>query len=189
MPGFPSILLLAQESASPDELYDIIVLAPEKPVWPLVFYLVLALLLLAALGVWIRYLLRSRKTASGAENASVKAIRQLRELEQSHDTLEPNRFGLALSETLKDYLSATFADPVRFETTQEFLARLARGGTDLPPAAQQELKEFLVAAEEVKFGNTPDAAERTMPLFHRAKALLSLCQSINSGEREKDKAG
>ena len=186
MPGFFSILLLAQENPSPDELYDIIILAPERSIWPLVFYLILGLLILAGLGIGAWYLLRSRKATSRSESATAKAHRQLRELSLRHDELEPNRFSLALSETLKDFLAAVFADPVRFETTQEFLARIARNGTKLPPAAQQELKEFLIAAEEVKFGNTPDAGEQTLPLLQRARSLVNLCRSINSGERKGD---
>lgn len=185
MPGIFSILLLAQAPPSSDELYDIVVLAPEKSMWPLAFYLILGLLLLAGLGAWIWYLLRTRKTASANESATAKANRQLRELSLRHDELEPNRFSLALSDTLKDFLAAVFADPVRFETTQEFLARIARNGTNLPPAAQQELKEFLIAAEEVKFGNTADAGEQTLPLLHRARSLVNLCRSINSGERKR----
>ena len=186
MPGFASILLLAQESPSPDELYDIIVLAPEPSIWPLVFYLLLGLLLVAGLAAGAWYLLRLRKKASSGESATAKANRQLRELSLLHEEWEPNRFSLALSETLKDFLSAVFADPVRFETTQEFLARIARHGTKLPPAAQEELKEFLVAAEVVKFGNTPDAAGQTLPLLQRARSVVALCRSINSGERKRD---
>ncbi|NLT71188.1 MAG: DUF4381 family protein [Verrucomicrobiaceae bacterium] len=176
-----SILLLAQQpAASSDELYDIIELTPEESAWPLLLYsfLVLLLLLGAVLAVW--FFLRSRKPNLAAESPIGIAQRQLRELEQSDGDQEPNRYALVLSETIKDFLAATFADPVRYETTEEFLGRLSQEGTKLPPAAQQELRDFLLAAEEVKFGNAPDSKSRTTPLLQKAKNLLTLCTAINS---------
>jgi len=184
MSGFPFIIPLAQ-AAPPDELYDIVVLAPEKPIWPLLLFIALACLLVGGL-VWMGfYLLRSRRQPVRRETAVGVALRRLRELEQSHGDLEPNCFSLAVSETLKDFLSATFGDPVRFETTQEFLSRVSWQGTKLPSAAQQSLKDFLVAAEEVKFGNAPDASEKTLPLLQRANELVTLCRTISSESSEK----
>ncbi len=172
-------LLGQSDAASPDELYDIIEIAPETSLWPVVIYSLLALLLLIGVAFAIRYFLRSRQTDSPRESLIRIAQRQLRELEQTGDELEPNRYALALSETLKDFLAATFADPVRYETTQEFLGRLSREGTKLPPAAQQELRDFLIAAEEVKFGNAPGSEDRSTPLLQKAKSILTLCTAIN----------
>lgn len=179
MSGFHIISSLAQ-AAPPDELYDIVVLKPEKSIWPLVIFISLACLLVGGL-IWMGiYLLRSRRQPVRRETPAGVALRRLRELEQSHGDLDPNHFSLAVSETLKDFLSATFGDPVRFETTQEFLSRVSWQGTKLPSAAQQSLKDFLVAAEEVKFGHAPDAKQKTLPLLHRANELVSLCRTISS---------
>lgn len=174
------MIFLPAQAAPPDGLYDIVVLAPEESIWPLVLFIGLACLLLGGL-VWMGFfLLRSRRSPTARETPFGEARRRLRELEQSHDELEPNRFSLAVSETLKDFLAATFADPVRFETTQEFLSRVSWQGTKLPSAAQQSLREFLIASEEVKFGNAPDADRKTLPLLHRANELVSLCRTISS---------
>lgn len=185
IPAFSRTILAqatAQESGpSADELYDIVELAPETSIWPIVFYSILILLLLVGVALIAWYYLRSRKTTTAKESPVIIAQRQLRQLEQNESELEPNRYALALSETLKDFLASTFADPVRYETTQEFLGRLSRQGTSLPPAAQQELRDFLIAAEEVKFGNAPGSEARTAPLLQKAKNLLSLCTAINSG--------
>lgn len=177
---YPRSLLAQQPGASSDELYDIIELAPEESIWPLLSYALLIFLLIvgAVLAIWL--FLRSRKPNSVGEAPIRVAERQLRELEMTEGEREPNRYALALSETIKDFLAATFADPVRYETTEEFLGRLSQEGTSLPPAAQQELREFLVAAEEVKFANTSDSATRTAPLLQKAKNLLTLCTAINS---------
>lgn len=177
---FSNPLLAQTPGASSDELYDIIELAPEESIWPLLVYSFLVFLLLVGAVLVIWFFLRSRKPSSARESPIKIAQQQLRELERTEGEQEPNRYALALSETIKDFLAATFADPVRFETTEEFLGRLSREGTKLPPAAQQELRDFLIAAEEVKFGNTPDSATRTTPLLQKAKNLLTLCTSINS---------
>ena len=182
IPAFPRIILAQETGTSPDELYDIVELAPETSIWPLIIYSALFLFLLAGIALIAWYYLRSRKTATGKESPVVIAQRQLRNLAQSEGELEPNRYALALSETLKDFLAATFADPVRYETTQEYLARLSRDeATKLPPAAQQELLDFLLAGEEVKFGNAPGSGTRATLLLQKAKNILSLCSAINSG--------
>ena len=180
MPAFLLSLLARQPAATSDELYDIIEVAPEDSIRPILFYGLLVFLLLvgAALAIWL--FLRSRKSAPPRKSPAEIAHRQLQELERTGAEAEPNRYALALSETIKDFLAATFADPVRYETTQEFLGRLSREGTRLPPAAQQELREFLLAAEEVKFGNAPGSENRAIPLMQKAKNLLTLCTSINS---------
>jgi hypothetical protein len=189
IPAFSRTILAqatAQESSpSADELYDIVELAPETSIWPIVFYSLLVLLLFVGVALIAWYYLKSRKTVATKDSPAIIAQRQLRNLEQSESELEPNRYALALSETLKDFLAATFADPVRYETTQEFLGRLSHQGTSLPPAAQQELRDFLIAAEEVKFGNAPGSEARTAPLLQKAKNLLSLCTAINSGSTRK----
>ncbi|HQZ27197.1 MAG: hypothetical protein KA250_06485 [Verrucomicrobiales bacterium] len=180
MPSLIDFALLAQDSAGPDELYDIIVLAPERPIWPLVFYVVVGLILLGLMIWLICYFLKSHHSRKTSESPTIKAVRILKRLEQSRSEIEPNHFSLSLSETLKDFLAETFSDPVRFETTQEFLRRIATESTRLPPAAQEGLKAFLLAAEEVKFGNPADAEMRTEPLLHQAKGVISLCSAINS---------
>ncbi len=139
---------LAQgEVPATDELYDIIVPTPDEPFWSLLIYPLLALAMTVALVWLIVYVLRSRKPVQSAENSFVRAGRRLHRLELNHEEMEPNQFSLAVSDTLKDFLSELFSDPVRYETTQEYLARMRRVGTRLPEAAQQELSEFLTTSE------------------------------------------
>ncbi len=175
----PTLFTLAQaEAAPPDGLYDIVLPAPERSPWPLFAALVFALLLAGAVVWLVRFLLRNRPAPDAPP--SFKALREFDRLDRERDELAPNRFALAVSDALKDYFTARFRDPVRYETAEEFLARLAREGTRLPPAVQQELRDFLTASEEVKFANRPDAAEWTRPLMQRARALVSLCESVNA---------
>lgn len=170
----------AETPPPPDGLYDIVVLQPEPPLWPLLASLLFALLL-AAGTVWlIVWLLRRPARTGPAVPPAVRAAGELERLERLHDELPPNRFALSLSEILKNYLDERFGDRVRYETAEEFLARLARTGSSLPSAAQQELRDFLLAAEGVKFGHSPEAAAATRSLLKRARSLLSLCESVNA---------
>lgn len=175
----PTLFTLAQaDAAPPDGLYDIVLPPPEPSLWPLLLSLVLALLLVAAVVWLVRHLLRHR--APPAAPPQARALRALDRIERQQDELAPNRFVLTVSDVLKDYFAERFHDPVRYETTEEFLVRLSREGTRLPSAAQQELRDFLTASEEVKFGNRPDASDWTRPLLHRARNLVALCESVNA---------
>ncbi len=175
----PTLSILAQTDATPPEgLYDIVVPPPETELWPLLLSLVLALLIVAG-AVWlVRHLLRHREPPAAPPQD--RALRAFDRIERQQDELAPNRFALAVSDALKDYFAERFRDPVRYETTEEFLARLSREGTRLPSAAQQELRDFLAASEEIKFGNRPDASDRTRPLLKRARNLVGLCESVNA---------
>jgi len=173
---------LAQQAPPADDIRDIVVLEPPQSVWPLVLTIALALLAVAAVALlawwWMR---RSRRTAAMPPEA--RARDQFRRLAAERETMEPNRFGLAVSEALKTYLADKFDDPVRYETTPEFLERVAREQPRLPDAAQQELRRFLTAADEVKFANAPDAAERTAPLLKMAENVVHLCQVVGQEAR------
>jgi hypothetical protein len=180
----PTLLTLAQAPAAevPEGIYDIIVPEAERPLWPLFVYLAIALLLIAGLVWLVLFLLRNRDPRVAAGTPASRALRELDSLERRRDELAPNAFALAVSETLKNYLAERHRDPVRYETTEEFLARLSHQGTRLPPSAQQALQEFLTSAEEVKFGHRTDAAASCQPLLQRARQLIGLCEIVNSGD-------
>jgi len=181
---YPTLFILAQAPAAevPEGIYDIIVPEAERPLWPLFVYLAIALLLIAGLVWLVLFLLRNRDPRVAAGTPASRALRELDSLERSRNELTPNAFALAVSETLKNYLAERHRDPVRYETTEEFLSRLPRQGTRLPPAAQQALHEFLTSAEEVKFGHRTDAAAACQPLLQRARQIVGLCETVNSAD-------
>ena len=166
----------------PEGIYDIIVPEVERPLWPLFVYLAIALLLIAGLVWLVLFLLQNRDPRLAPGSPSVRAQRELEAIERQSDELSPNAFALAVSETLKNYLAERHRDRVRYETAEEFLARLSREGTSLPPAAQEELQEFLTSAEEVKFGHRADAAAFCQPLLKSARQLVGLCETVNSDD-------
>ena len=183
----PTLFTLAQAPTAevPEGIYDIIVPEAERPLWPLFVYLAIALLLIGGLVWLVLYLLKSRDPRALTASPSVRAGREFDEIERRRDELAPNAFALAVSETLKNYLAERFRDPVRYESTEVFLARLSREGTCLPPPAQEELQEFLTSAEEVKFGHRADAAASCQPLLKSARHLIGLCEAVNAPEGSK----
>lgn len=170
-----------ETNAPPEGIYDIIVPAPEPSWWSIIGVLFLTLGVFALLIGLILYLLRHRDGSGRGPGPGQRVARELDRIDRNRDQLPPNRFALAISDALKDYLAERFRDPVRFETTPEFLKRISRSETPLPPAAVQELRDFLVAAEEVKFGNIRDAAELAGPLLRNARQLVAICESVSEG--------
>jgi hypothetical protein len=176
MPFPPSLAQTVPEP--PEDIYDILVPTPQPPLWPLVLSLFSAAVLVLAVALLVRLLLRSRAATAPRANAAERARLAIERAERGD--LSPNRFALALSEAVKNYLDVRFREPVRYETAEEFLARLSREGTSLPPAAQSALGDFLASAEEVKFGLPHDAAARLPELAREARDLVALCESINA---------
>lgn len=175
---------LAQQTPPTDDIYDIVVLAPKDPVWPAYFAIVILALVLVAVGVLVWWWLRKSNRGNSPLSPEQRAEGRLGALRQQHGSLDPNKFALAVSETLKDYLGEKFDDPVRYETAQEFLQRVSRQRSRMPGAAQQELQQFLMLSEELKFGSTEGAEERTLPLLETAERIVGLCHAIGDDSAE-----
>lgn len=174
-------MILAQQSPEttpgPDELYDIVVLAPEASIWPTVFIFSVVLLFFIALAILIWHLVKKYQDGKRGPSPAFQAKTTLREIEKHHTEWDANRFSLAISDTLKDYFSAKYADPVRFETTPEFLKRASEHGSRLPSPVQDELREFLTSSDELKFGNVSQAEKQTWPLFLKAGEIIQMCEA------------
>ncbi len=169
---------LAQTAPPENDIYDIVVLAPKDPLWPTIIWSLTGLLILGVLGYFLYRLLSPGKGKRPA-NLEAIAMQRLRTAQAQQEEVSPNAYTLALSEALKDYLSEKFKDPVRFETTQEFLGRISAAQSRLPVAAQQHLESFLVRADEVKFGNSSDGEKKAAPLGKIAEQVVQLCQVVN----------
>ncbi|MDF1823763.1 MAG: hypothetical protein P1U68_03925 [Verrucomicrobiales bacterium] len=169
----------AQSTPPADDIYDIVVLAPKDTVWPLVFWSALAFIIIGALGWMIWYLLRGSSGKEAGPSPESIAFRRFTLAHRDREDLSPNEYSLALSEALKDYLAAKYGDPVRFETTPEFLSRISQHESKMPAAAQQQLEAFLIHAEEIKFGNCSDAQSKAAPLGKTAEQIVQLCQMVN----------
>lgn len=181
---------LAQQPIGDDELIGDDMLfrnwtPPVRPSpWPMVFWMAVALsIAIVIVGVLV-YFLVIRKKARPAASPIAQARQRFSQLEQKREIMELGEYSRAVSDTLKDYLSAKFRDPVRYETSHEFLQRISTKETRLPDAAQQELGRFLVESEELKFANLDKDPATAAPLARRAENILNLCESISGADKE-----
>lgn len=174
MPVLPAMPRL--EGTPPeDDIYDIVVLAPKESLLPVILWALLALVLLLLAGVALWWLLRRRSRAPELSPRG-RAIRRLHQFERREAALAPNAFAHGLSETIKDFLVESYGDPLRYETTEEFLRRSStEDGATVPEAARRELVDFLLLADEVKFGASPDAARHGTGLLRKANSVIELC--------------
>ena len=183
-PAFSPGRVVARAAPPEGDIYDIVVLAPKDSFWPTLIWSLIGLLLIMAISYFLYRFLSPGKKGKQAASLETVAMQRLRAAHADREEVSPNAYSLALSEALKDYLSGKFDDPVRFETTQEFLSRISREQSRLPAAAQQHLESFLLRADEVKFGNASDAAAKAVPLGKIAEQVVQLCQVV----RDRDPA-
>lgn len=166
-------------NAPADDILDIVVLAPKESFTSVLFWLLVAILALIAMGVSIWLAFRNRTQSQSSPPPEIRVAHALKQLRVAREQLEPNQFSLRTSSALKDFLTEKFGEPVRYETTQEFLKRSTEEGSQLPEAAKNSLLEFLVAADELKFGNLADADERTAPLLEKAGQVVQACEQAS----------
>ncbi len=156
-----------------------------REIWP--WLLGGALLLIAvAVGValWLR---RSRKVEPPPPpwTLALAAISALR----ARLSREPQASELCLSEltdVVRRYLELRFEIRAQRQTTAEFLASLERGGGPLSEFHRAFLKEFLAAADMVKFAKL--AADRAMLEDALLKAEKLVLESVPSPDAKGGKA-
>lgn len=156
------------------DIKDIIPPEPLTSIWPLVFWISGALLVLITLsGLLYFFVLKDRSRKSPALSPQQIALRKLREIAEKAGKLTPNEFSLQVSETLKDYLSQRFGDPLRYETSEEFIARLSQSpDVKLPDSKRELVAGFVQISDEIKFGRPPDAEEKKPHLLQQAQSVV-----------------
>jgi hypothetical protein len=132
--------------------------AMQRRIWPKVLAGVLAVVMLAAGGI---YWIRRPRVAPPPPPAHVLALERLRDLEHRDwiglGLAEP--FFVAVTGIVRDYIEQAFGLRAPEQTTEEFLAGLS---TATEVAAHRDvLQPFLIAADEVKFARIP-ADQTTM---------------------------
>ncbi len=181
------IFPLIAQAPQTEDIRDIVVLAPEASIWPIVFWAVTGLLLVALIIGLIVFLIQRQKRIAHELAPETIALRSLTRLQADLQKMEPNAFGLEVSETLKNYLVAKFNDPIRYQTAEEFLSRFADSAildTPLPTAIHENLRTFISASEEIKFSKSPDTASQTAPLLALATNIVHLIQTIDESSKK-----
>ena len=167
--------LIAQ--AQPPNLPDIEEIDIPEPLpdpWKSLIWIGIGILIfIAVAAVVITIVLMLTREKKRTLTAEYVALKRLGEIEPRAPELTPNEFSIQVSVTLKDFVQSRFNDPVRFETTEEFLHRITEKPTiAITPQVRDQLADFLKIAEEIKFGLPPDAEARKMPLIQLAKEII-----------------
>jgi len=157
------------------DIEDIALPEPVKSPWPLIIGIVITVVILSV-AVWVVvYFLRQDANRKAPEMPPHRrALRELEQLEAQRDELSPNQFSQSVSLTLEVYLESQFSDRYRYETSEELIQRLATtASSQVPMSKRQQLVDFAVIAEEIKFGLPPDAEARKLPLLEQARAIVT----------------
>jgi hypothetical protein len=117
------------------------------------------------------------------------AMRRLRTL-QSHDLTDPDAvesFYVALSDTLRTYLSARLNVAIRERTTREVKAVLDRRA-EIPPAAVESLYTVLEQADLVKFADARPGPSLAAEALQAAQTAIAAIEDAASAETSPEDA-
>ena len=150
------------------EIQDI---APPVYVFPYPYWMVaLAVAIMLALligAAWlIRRHLKNRPTPPPPTPKQI-ALQALEKARMEIDRHEPYNFGIAVSDILRVYLSAQFSLPATKQTSQEFLASLARFSRFTEPE-KALLAAFLEKSDRIKFARIDATTDDSARLLQEA---------------------
>ena len=160
-------------------------LIPEKTV-PGWYGLIGAGVLMAAIGLLWWWKMRSSARREMLLPPWTRAEQELgilqKELEDGKTGLETGF--LRLTDLLRSYLEERFQMPARKRTAEEFLEELRSDSNPLPPSEKPFLRDFLTAAELVKFAKQPPERSLLLRALTGAKELV-----IRTTPAEENKEG
>lgn len=141
--------------------------------WVIVAFLVVATLLGLLL---FRFVNRVRpqvfvRAAPVGPPPHEEALRRLATLRTRQPSLGAHELAIEVSEILRDYVSARFGLPVRFQTTREFLDAAVRNPA-LSAIQREELGRFLGFCDLVKFARQPATATEQVGLLNNAETFI-----------------
>lgn len=130
------------------------------------------LLIPAALLAWVLWRLRRKTTPELPPwERAMLALHALRSELRDHRI--PLETGFArLTDLVRNYLETRFEIPASTRTTPEFLAELNSRTSPLPEAQRPFLRDFMTAADQVKFAKAPPSGELLDDALTRAEELV-----------------
>ena len=114
--------------------------------------IIITALLAAALLLTILYVWKFKKRETPASEWQ-KARDELSRLRAdiTDERITPEKGFIRLTDLVRSYLERRFGLPATRHTTQEFIEDISRNGNFLPEAQKPFLRNFLAAADQVKF--------------------------------------
>ena len=160
-------------------------LPPGKPVSAWYGWIAGAVLILAIAALWW-WKMRSSAKMEVFLPPWIRAEQELgilqKELEDGKTGLETGF--LRLTDLLRAYLEERFQMPARKRTAEEFLEELRSDSNPLPPSEKPFLRDFMSAAELVKFAKQPPERTLLLRALNGAKELV-----IHTTPAEENKEG
>lgn len=142
---------------------------PKSPVTNRLWWL---LVIPAALLIWFLWRHRRKRTPELPPwERAILALHALRgELRDHRIPLETGF--VRLTDLVRGYLETRFEIPASTRTTPEFLADLNSRTSPLPEAQRPFLRDFMTAADQVKFAKAPPSGELLDDALSRAEELV-----------------
>ena len=149
----------------------------------------LAAVILPLIALAVLMLLR-RRGKTPAPEIPVWVLAQ-NELDALRGEISSGRLGAIavvtrLSDIVRRYLSRRFALSADAMTSQEFFASMERGNSPLASKHRQFLREFLSAADLIKFAGVSASAEQAHSALERAESLVR--ETVPAPEQPVEKA-
>jgi len=162
-----------QSSVQNESIRDIMVSRPPVSIWPFIIGgLVVALLLV---GVWFASrLAKTPKLSEKGPPADYVALEKLDKISKNIDSISPNEASLEVSNTVKDYLSGRFRDPIRYETAEEFFGRISAesSSSNLSEGLVDQVRSFLRTSQELKFAKLREGHSQIPVLINQAEKIV-----------------
>ena len=132
----------------------------------------LLLLIPAAAVIWFVWFRRGRAAGELPPwERALQALHSLRSGLASHEI--PVEAGFArLTDLVRGYLEQRFEIPASTRTTPEFLADMDRSASPLPKEQRPFLREFMTAADQVKFAKAPPDDRALNDALAKAEQLV-----------------
>ena len=148
--------------------------------WIFAGLLILALIVLIVL----KYLKREKKRIIAPWEKALSAIQALLEKVRS-GTAPPERSIAMLTDIVREYMERRFHLRAERQTTAEFMEDLERGKGNLSDRHRDFLRNFLTAADLVKFARLPADKTRFENAAAKAEELIRETTPENTGKENK----
>lgn len=143
---------------------------------------VIALIIVLALLVWLHFRRRQlTERILPPWELALEKLHSLRDYLHSRDADLSGGFGM-LTDIVRNYLEQRFELPATRQTTGEFLQSMERSDSPLPAGQQYSLREFMLAADLVKFAKAAPDVQLLNQALDKAEQLVDATRPAPEAE-------
>jgi len=160
-----------------DDIRDIMTKHPPTSIVPVILA-VIGLIVAMIVGLIVLKRILTRQPEMGRVPPEFVARNRLQQICSGMDNQAPNKVSLEISEAVKDFLTAQYQDPIRFETAEEYLSRISRptatGSIKFSVSLTEEVRSFMNMSQELKFAQIREAGTRVPALVNQAIRIIEM---------------